>query len=246
MRDSLGNSAVKDLKISVVAPGSLSVKTLALPDSLVNVDYLTDLAAEVAGGGALQKPLVWSVVSGQLPEGLVLETHTDHATGILSGTPTVAGTYPVTIQVQDANDRADTADYIIRIYASALKVAFAAAPPAEIHPGDALNLQVTATGGTGVATYRLYSGALPAGLSLDGDGKLAGTIKDDSAPGSYNFVVEATDVSGGKGMGAFNLEVTPKPKAVGCTSTGSAPFGGSLVIALGLLALITRRRSQHS
>ena len=85
VRDSLGNSAVKDLKISVVAPGSLSVKTLALPDSLVNVDYLTDLAAEVAGGGALQKPLVWSVVSGQLPEGLVLETHTDHATGILSG-----------------------------------------------------------------------------------------------------------------------------------------------------------------
>lgn len=50
----------------------------------------------VTGGIA---PFVFSIVSGALPPGVVLNT----ATGVISGIPNVAGTYAFTIQVTDVN-----------------------------------------------------------------------------------------------------------------------------------------------
>jgi hypothetical protein len=47
--------------------------------------------------GTPQGILVYSVTSGALPTGLTLNT----STGIISGTPTVAGSYAFTIQVED-------------------------------------------------------------------------------------------------------------------------------------------------
>ena len=46
------------------------------------------------------KPYRWSIVAGDLPDGLVLDTDT----GRISGTATVPGIFPVTVQVADVFD----------------------------------------------------------------------------------------------------------------------------------------------
>lgn len=247
VRDVLGGVATRALKVRVLAPGALTITTLSLPDALVGSNYLIDLAAAVAGGGVLSTPLEWSVISGRLPDGLTLSTHTDGATGLITGVPTVAGTFPFTVQVRDADNRTDTIDFVVRIYTNALKVIWAAPPPAVIHPGDALNLQVTASGGVGGATYRLYSGVLPPGLSLAEDGTLTGTVEDaDTSVGVYSFLVEARDKGGASGLGAFSLEVVAKPAPVGCGGSATGADVSFLALALtgaaGVLRRFRRRR----
>jgi hypothetical protein len=74
--------------------------TFTMPSATVGVAYSASIAtaASVTGG---QSPYTYSLVSGTLPGGLTLST-----TGILSGTPTVAGTFSFTIQVTDSSGSA--------------------------------------------------------------------------------------------------------------------------------------------
>lgn len=65
-----------------------------LPSRMVNQPYSQMLA--VSGG---TPPFTWSVVAGQLPTNLMLNS----STGEISGTPTVEGTFIFTIQVQDSS-----------------------------------------------------------------------------------------------------------------------------------------------
>lgn len=60
----------------------------------------TGLQIEAAGGRA---PYSFVVESGSLPPGLAI-----NASGLISGTPTVAGTYPVSVDVVDADGAHDT------------------------------------------------------------------------------------------------------------------------------------------
>ncbi|MFI2662311.1 fibronectin type III domain-containing protein [Micromonospora carbonacea] len=62
----------------------------------------------VVGGTA---PFSWSVASGPLPPGLTLAP----ATGLLAGTPTVAGAFPVTVRVTDAFGLSDTQNFRILV-----------------------------------------------------------------------------------------------------------------------------------
>lgn len=56
----------------------------------------------------------WSVSAGALPSGITLNT----STGILSGTPTVAGTFNFTIQVAVAGCFTDTQSYVLVVNAA--------------------------------------------------------------------------------------------------------------------------------
>ncbi len=60
----------------------------------INIPYSTTLY--VANGVA---PYAWSIISGELPDGLTL----DPVTGVISGTATESGTFPYTIQVIDSS-----------------------------------------------------------------------------------------------------------------------------------------------
>lgn len=83
----------------------LQITTASLPAGTEGVLYNATVEAE---GG--QTPYQWDLISGVLPNGLLL----DNATGNLSGIPTLAGSYAFTIQVTDSesgtNDRAFTID----------------------------------------------------------------------------------------------------------------------------------------
>jgi hypothetical protein len=77
----------------------LTITTVSLPGGALNIPYSDTL---VASGGTL--PYTWSISSGTLPPGLSLNS----GTGVISGTPTVIGTFSFTAQVTDSSNPLQT------------------------------------------------------------------------------------------------------------------------------------------
>ncbi|MEU8219616.1 fibronectin type III domain-containing protein [Micromonospora taraxaci] len=128
----------------------------------------------VTGGTA---PFAWSVSAGSLPTGLTL----DPATGLLSGTPTVSGTFPFTVRVTDSFDQSATR-------------------PVElvVNPLGGLSISVPAISTLGTVT----SGTTGTSGQL---GPV--TVTDDRGPFSGNWVsvVSSTSFTTGSGSGAETI-----------------------------------------
>ena len=84
----------------------LSITTGSLPTADINTSYSQTLTAS---GGAL--PYVWSITSGTLPTGLMLNA----SSGAVTGLPTVAGNQNVTFEVTDALGQVATATLSIPV-----------------------------------------------------------------------------------------------------------------------------------
>ncbi len=79
----------------VIKPPPVSITTTALPAGQVGTAYSQTV---VAGDGF--EPYTWSVTAGVLPPGNPT-IRLDQSTGVISGTPTTAGSYTFTITVTD-------------------------------------------------------------------------------------------------------------------------------------------------
>ena len=91
-KDSTGATAKRTVQLVVTSPiASLFINTLWLPASTIGTDYS---ATVTSSGGA--SSLTWSAT--ELPNGLTLGS----SNGIISGTPTVSGTYNVVLTVKDS------------------------------------------------------------------------------------------------------------------------------------------------
>ena len=99
--DSLSLSNAQLLSITIVAaPVGPTITTTTLPNGKVGTPYSETLAA-TGGTGTLK----WSILSGALPTDVTL----DPDTGVISGLPSVAGTFNFTPQVTDALSLTDLA-----------------------------------------------------------------------------------------------------------------------------------------
>jgi len=81
---------------------ALQIVTSSLPPSTVGISYTATLAAS---GGT--PPYTWVTTAGHLPTGLTL----DSLSGLISGTPTTAGSYLFTAQVTDSTGATATASF---------------------------------------------------------------------------------------------------------------------------------------
>jgi hypothetical protein len=82
------------LVISIESPQPLQAITAPLPPGMTATPYSASLTAI---GGV--QPYTWSVISGQLPAGLILNPQA----GTITGTPILTGTSNFTVQVQDSS-----------------------------------------------------------------------------------------------------------------------------------------------
>ena len=192
------------------------VTTTSLPGGTTGTAYSTTLQAS---GGTT--PYSWSVSAGTLPAGLSLVA----STGVISGTPTAAGTASFTVQVTDAANNTGT---------KALSIAVAAAPqPPTVTTtslpggtaGTAYSTTLQASGGTTPYSWSVSAGTLPAGLSSGGiDGRDLG-----DADGSGNCVVYCAGERRSKQHGDEGIEyrccTAPQPPTVTTTSLPGGTAG---------------------
>ncbi|QXW19640.1 autotransporter domain-containing protein [Comamonas aquatica] len=167
---------------------TLSPASIANPK--VGVAYSQSIAA--AGGTA---PYTYAI-SGSLPTGLTFASN-----GILSGTPTVAGSYNFTVIATDSSTGAGapfagSRAYSVTVAAPTLVLSPASGSLPSATVGWAYSQSFTASDGTAPYTYAITSGSVPTGLSLAANGTLSGT---PTVAGSYNFTVTTTDSSTGAG-----------------------------------------------
>ncbi len=153
-----------------------------------------------ASGGT--SPYTWSE-TGTLPTGITWSA----ATATLSGTPTQAGTFPITIMVTDSTTGtgspfSKSVGYTLAVSAPTITIAPATLPAAVI--AVAYSQSVSASGGTGPYTYSVTTGTLPAGLALSPAGALTGT---PTAGGSFSFTVTAKDSGNFTGTQNYTLTV---------------------------------------
>jgi hypothetical protein len=204
--------------ITFIYPGAggglppLTVATSSLPSGPLGASYSQTLAA--TGGTA---PYSWSIVpgSGALPAGLSLSSG-----GLISGTPSIAGTFNFTVQLNDSESRSAQKALAITITPPALEIITLAVPSAR--KGTAFNYQLAATGGTPPYTWLVSFGSLAPGLSLATTGVISGT---PSLSGNFGFTVDVTDSESRTASKALSIQVTPGQLSIGAATSFDATQG---------------------
>ena len=194
----------------------LNITTAALPSGTLNYGYNTTL---MAAGGVL--PYTWSITSGNQPPGLLLNS----TSGLLSGTPTIAGSYPFTVQVADSESPQVTASAQLSITVNStltqLTIGTTTLPSGS--QNSAYNAMLAATGGVTPYTWSIVSGTLPSGLNLSNStGAIYGT---PMGGGVSTFTVKVTDSEGSPQTATKQLSITINAAVPLSISTTSLPSG---------------------
>jgi hypothetical protein len=92
-------AAISGSTTLTVQPAPLAISTSSLPGGTVNTTYSSTLGAT---GGTT--PRTWSIDTGSLPNGLTLNP----STGAITGTPSTAGTFNLTVRVTDSGTPVQT------------------------------------------------------------------------------------------------------------------------------------------
>jgi large repetitive protein len=176
---------------------ALTVGAVRVPASEVGTPFRLELTA-TGGKGRL----TWATANGTaLPSGLALEP----TAGVISGTPTVPGSYPVKVSVTDQLGFSETVDVRVDV---AAKLAIARKPLPAAKVGRGYRVALKARGGVAPRDWRIVRGSIPAGVGLDRNaGLLMGT---PTRAGSFRILVMVTDKLGATSTATFVFKVKPR------------------------------------
>jgi hypothetical protein len=202
VKDANQQSGSATLSITIIP--QLTITTASpLPGGVVNVAYSQTVVAQ--GGVA---SYTWSATG--LPAGLTISA----STGVISGTPTAAGTSSASVTVKDSGNPQQTASATLSITIGTTPVISTQSPL----PNGAVNLAysttVQATGGT--QPYTFSATGLPAGLSIAGSGVISGT---PTAAGTTTASVTVTDANQQTGSASLSITILPQ-----LTITSASPL----------------------
>ena len=146
-----------------------------------------------------------------LPSGLTVNT----STGLISGTPTTAGTYSVTISATNAGGTG-SATLTLTIKPPAPVITSPATATGQV--GVAFSYQITATNNP--TSYNATG--LPAGLTVNtSTGLISGT---PTTAGTYSVTISATN-SGGTGSATLTLTINPAKPVITSSLTATGQVG---------------------
>src|SRR2546422_871966 len=169
--DEARSNSVRVMVNAAAGPQPVKITTTGLAATQLGAAYS---AALTATGG--KQPYHWTLAAGALPAGLSLASN-----GLISGTITASGNFPVTVSVQDSSTPAastDIAAFSLSVAAtvpapSPVKITTVGLPGGQV--GTLYQTQLTATGGKQPYPWTLAAGALPSGVPLAANGLIPGT-----------------------------------------------------------------------
>jgi large repetitive protein len=202
----------------------IRITTRSLPNGDTAQDYPAVTLTSEGGSGEI----VWSAEN--LPPGLTLNP----VTGVISGRPTVPGTFQVIVRVRDGSSNSDSAVFQVQITGSPVRITTESLATGTV--GVQYSQSIAATGGTAPYTFAITSGGLPADLSF-ANGVISGIPR---TAGSTSLTIEATDRNGARGSRSFTLEVRNAAPVITTERLGGAigiPFSGSIAATGGTAPL---------
>lgn len=195
----LGTSAItcgafRDYTLLVNCPG-VSLNPASLPGGTVGTVYNQSVAASPAGS------YNYNVTSGALPSGLTLNP----ASGALTGTPLVSGSYSFTITALAFGSCSGSRSYTLTVGAACVTISLPALPATgRVNVNYSGNLAATTPSAN--YTFSVESGTLPPSLLID---NLFGQLRGQpTAAGTYNFTLKAMRSNGCTGTRNYTVTIS--------------------------------------
>ena len=202
---------------SLVVNGGFVITTQSLANGSLGVAYSQTI--QTSGGNP---PVTFSLAPSTIfsqnnpPPGLGMSS-----AGVLSGTPTKAGSYTFEITAIDSAKHLANATYTITIGTSLILTT--ASPLPSGVAGTPYSTTIFASGGTPPYAFTLVGNG-PVGLSISASGSLSGT---PSQIGTFSFTVQVTDNRQITATKQYQITFTAGPSVLE-TSTIAVDFNGPI------------------
>ena len=214
------NSVTATASITSVVAGTIAY---ALPSSLSTLQSYASLAPTSYGISNISS---FAVSGGALPNGMGI----DRASGIISGTPTAAGSYAFVVEGSNASQTAYSASYSWTVVSTAVAAITYPTLANTLTYGASVSASPGLAGLSAPVSYSVVSGSLPSGLSLGSNGAISGS---PSAVGVFlPYTIQAVDANNAKATVSISQTVNgtlayslPTMLPVGQAYISSAPQG---------------------
>ncbi|MBI3421630.1 MAG: putative Ig domain-containing protein [Acidobacteria bacterium] len=213
-----------------ISCGTVTINPATLPGGVIGTAYSQTVSTTPAGAYS------YSVSSGALPIGLMLNA----ATGAITGTPTASGTFNFRLTVT-ADNCSGARDYTVIIACANVTITTTTLPASTVGNAYSQIIGVNPAAPAGSYTFALLMDNLPSGLTLNATtGLLSGL---PSVTGSYNFTIKATAANGCTATQSYTLQLncpsvtlsalsTPVLNSTYNQSVRASPAGGNYSFAV--------------